>query len=758
MIRTFRTRLLIILLLLVAGALTISLAAMGVAVKEQVERSVSQELVVSDRVFRELLDNRSQLLKQAAEVLTDDFGFKRAVATGDRETIVSALVNHGDRIGTELMVLRGPDGAEIAATHSLPASTNTIDSANAGQQLALVGGELFQLITVPVRAPQLIAYATLGFTIDSSLATELQSLANADISLWQESNSSVLASSLSAREQQALSQLLKNGEDLSTWLETQSLVGKEALLSTDSDEQVHVLLSASIEKALQEFNQLQWHIAVIALIAMLLAGVVAILMSRSVSRPLERLIKAAQQLQRGDYGQLRLEQRDDEFGQLAVTFDSMRTAISEREQRISFQAMHDQLTGLPNRRYFADYLGQWLKEQRSGTLLLVNISQFRTLNDSLGQKVGDQVLAQIAQRLSEQSGIEFVARVGGDEFALLYSPLLTEDSSQVNELSRQLAAPVKVGESDYPIAFNCAAVVFPEHGDGFDTLLRRAQVAVQRAKSEHAFVSFYRHGMDEQHLRQLTILEQLQQACDGNELKLLLQPKIDCQTGKTIGAEALLRWHSQVLGFVGPDEFIPLAEQSGLIKQLTRWVCETAVEIIQSLTLRDGAFSLSVNLSAVDLLSDEILRLFDDLKQLQSDIHQYLILEVTESAIVTDPEAAISRLNWLRERGFRVSIDDYGTGYSSLAQMRNLPVNELKIDRAFVQPLANSVVDQSIVRSTIQLAHELNLSVVAEGVEDESSWRLLQQQGCDVLQGFYFSKPIAVAEFKQRLEDEANEN
>ena len=325
-------------------------------------------------------------------------------------------------------------------------------------------------------------------------------------------------------------------------------------------------------------------------------------------------------------------------------------------------------------------------------------------------------------------------------------------------MSRQLAAPVKVGESDYPIAFNCAAVVFPEHGDGFDTLLRRAQVAVQRAKSEHAFVSFYRHGMDEQHLRQLTILEQLQQACDGNELKLLLQPKIDCQTGKTIGAEALLRWHSQVLGFVGPDEFIPLAEQSGLIKQLTRWVCETALEIIQSLTLRDGAFSLSVNLSAVDLLSDEILRLFDDLKQLQSDIHQYLILEVTESAIVTDPEAAISRLNWLRERGFRVSIDDYGTGYSSLAQMRNLPVNELKIDRAFVQPLANSVVDQSIVRSTIQLAHELNLSVVAEGVEDESSWRLLQQQGCDVLQGFYFSKPIAVAEFKQRLEDEANEN
>lgn len=753
MIRTFRTRLLIILLLLVAGAVAVSLTAMGVAVKQQVERSITQELSVSERVFRELLDSRRELLLQAAQVLTDDFGFKRAVATEDRETIISALVNHGERIGTELMVLRSPDGEEIAATHQL---SQHVTQARQGQQLALVDSELFQLITVPVNAPQLIAYATLGFRIDSALAAELQSLANADISLWQDSNGQLLASSLTDEKKTELQQTLLTEKALANWLQQQSLVGQETLINAGGDSQVHVLLSASLEQAMREFHRLQVQIAFIAAVALLLAGLVALWMARSVSRPLYQLTQAAKQLQQGDYGQLQLEQRYDEFGQLAVTFDSMRSAIAEREQRISFQATHDQLTGLPNRRYFADYLNQRLQAQCKGTLVLVNIFQFRTLNDSLGQQVGDQVLQQIAERLQKVTNSSFTARVGGDEFALLYEQQFNHDDARVEELAQRLAEPVQVAGSDYPVNFNCAAIHLPQQGDAFDTLLRRVQVAVQQAKRQQLFMCFYQEGLDEQHLRQLAILEQLPRAARNHELTLLLQPKIACSSGKTIGAEALLRWNSEQLGFIGPDEFIPLAEQSGLIKELTRWVCETALQILPQLQVTAGQFSLSINLSAVDLLSDEILQLFEDLKQQRADAHEYLILEVTESAIVSDPGAAIARLNWLRERGFRVSIDDYGTGYSSLAQMRQLPVNELKIDRVFVQPLAESAVDRSIVRSTIQLAHELNLSVVAEGVEDADSWHWLQQQECDVLQGFYFSKPITVAEFKQRLQGEAD--
>lgn len=753
MIRRFRTRLIVILLLLVSGSIAISLFAMNFSVEQQAERSIAQELNVSERVFRELLNSRSELLLQAAQVLTDDFGFKRAVATGDKDTIVSVLVNHGERINTELMVLQTPAGEEIAATHPIG---NEVTKDSRGQQLAIVDGELFQLITVPVKAPQLIAWATLGFQIDSNLAAELQNLANADISLWQESSKKVIASSLEPELQTHLQNALKRKSSLTNWLEEQALVGKETLLEAYQDDQVHVLLSSSLEEAMADVHRVQWQMLLIGAVAVLIAGAVALLMARSVSRPLSRLTEAAKQLQKGDYGNLNLEKRADEFGELAITFESMKGAVSERERRISFQATHDQLTGLPNRAQFAADLERLLNRGCEGTLLLINIRKFRTLNDTLGQEVGDFVLKQIAQRLTDFGEQSLSARIGGDEFALVFEDKLSANHDLIKSLRSFIEKPVKVGESDYPILFNTGAVEFPRQGKVFDTLLRRAQVSAQEAKRRQDFVFLYSEGLDEQYLRKLDILEHLKYAADEKELTLLLQPKIETQTGKTIGAEALLRWHNEKLGFVGPDEFIPLAEQSGLIKKLTEWVFKQSVSYLKRINVA-GDFSLSINLSAIDLLSDEILSVIGELEREVPELNKHLILEVTESAIVSDPDAAIERLNWLREKGYQVSIDDYGTGYSSLEQMRRLPVTELKIDRAFVQPLVSSATDQSIVRSTIQLAHELGLRVVAEGVEDVESWNWLKNQSCDVLQGFYFSKPIPFDDFNDRLQGESRD-
>ncbi|RUO68885.1 EAL domain-containing protein [Idiomarina ramblicola] len=756
MITRFRTRLTVILAGLVAGALLVALAAVWIATENQLERSIERELGVSERVFRELLDSRSAQLLQAAEVLTGDFGFKRAVSSKDRETIVSALVNHGERIEAELMVLQTPDGSEIASSHTFEQLRINPRTAGLNRELAVVEEELFQLVTVPVNAPNLIAWATLGFEVDSDLAQELKSLANADISLWLENSKDVVASSLEDEYVSALSEVLKNDDKaMDDWLLKYDLAGNEVILEAGSNDAVHVVLTTSLDAATAEFTRLRWQIILIALAALIVAMLLAAIIGRGVSRPLQQLSGAARKLQQGDYSESNLSLNDDEFGDLANAFGSMRKAISEREKRISYQASHDHLTDLPNRRFFREQLQNLLSDTKGrGCLLLLNIHQFRVLNDSVGQEIGDDILRQLSIRLQQCcDNSELLARVGGDEFAILYSneTLKLNLDNRIEQLKAFLKSPFKVGDSDYRLAFNLGVVYFPEQGSDVDLLIRRAQVSVQQAKLQQSFYVEYQTGLDEQHMRRLQIIESLKNAVEEKELHLVLQPKINCQTGSVVGAEVLLRWQSETLGFVGPDEFIPLAEQSGAITELTEWVCRESSKLLHQWHEQGRALKLSINLSAVDLLSDALPLLFEQLIKDFPDLPKLLVLEVTESAVMKDPEKAIARLETLKRIGFSISIDDYGTGHSSLAQLRRLPVEELKVDRAFVQHLSEDSMDKSIVRSTIQLAHELGLHVVAEGVEDEASWKVLQALQCDELQGYFFSKPLPISDFADYL-------
>ena len=543
---------------------------------------------------------------------------------------------------------------------------------------------------------------------------------------------------------------------MDAWLLNNDFAGNEVILNLDSGDAVHVVLTTSLSAATEEFTRLRWQIVLIAIAALVVAMLLAVIISRGVSRPLQQLSGAAKKLQQGDYSETNLSLNDDEFGKLADTFGSMRKAISEREQRISYQASHDHLTNLPNRRFFRKELEKLLHANNSGCLLLLNIRQFRVLNDSVGQEIGDDILRQLSDRLRQCcANSTLLARVGGDEFAILYSfeQLAFELNRSVNQLEAFLKSPFKVGDSDYRLAFNLGVVCFPEQGAEVDLLIRRAQVSVQQAKLQQSFYVEYQQGLDEQHMRRLQIIESLKDAVKDEELHLVLQPKINCQSGTVVGAEVLLRWQSEKLGFVGPDEFIPLAEQSGAITDLTDWVCRQSVELLRNWEQQGKTLKLSINLSTVDLLSDALPLLFEQLIKGFPQLPQRLVLEVTESAVMQDPEKAIARLETLKRLGFSISIDDYGTGHSSLAQLRRLPVEELKVDRAFVQYLSEEAMDESIVRSTIQLAHELGLRVVAEGVEDEASWKVLQSLQCDELQGYYFSKPLAISDFKNYLTD-----
>jgi len=757
MIKSFRTRLVVLFAGLTGGVLVISLAAVWIATNNQLNRTVERELTVSERVFLQSLEQRAQQLSQAASVLADDFGFRQAVATNDEDTVVSALINHGDRIATDLLVLQNVEGEELAATHDLAnlPELNQLVSSRDGGAIAIIDGEIMQLITVPVRAPNLIAWVTMGFIIDEGLTSSLKSLANADVTFYSRDTSAMLASSLPETRQQAFQEgLTERSQALSDWLSEQHLAGKRIELDNLGTTSLSVLLTTDLDAAGAEFTRLRQQYLVIAIVAMAGALLLAMFTGRRINRPLMDLTRAAEQLQRGDYHSPIPVTSGDEFGQLANTFNEMKTAVAEREQRISYQADHDLLTELPNRRFFQRWFAEQLLNGSRGDLVVLNINRFRELNDSVGQRIGDQLLQLIAQRLRRWKSADWlIARLGGDEFILVHQYQQSGDASSaaLMPLFVLLEEPWALGGTHYLLTFSAGIVAFPEHGQEIDTLLRRAQISRQQAKSLQQPLSVYQAGMDESHMRQLEVLRHLPEAVEHNQLSLHYQPKVDCWSGQVVGAEALLRWIHPELGFVRPDEFIPLAEQAGEITRMTRWVCFSVIQELLSWQTDYPQLHVSLNLSAVDLMSDGLANFLSEAVTASGIKPELLTLEITESALMKDPEAAISRLQRLRDVGLKISIDDYGTGYSSLAQLKRLPVDELKIDRSFIQYLETSEHDRIIVRSTLALAKEFGLTTVAEGIETESAWTLLKQLGCGELQGYYFSKPLPVSEFKQWL-------
>ncbi len=743
-----------------AGAvLIISLVAVWLATSQQSERTLERELEVSERVFAELMDVRAQQLQQAAEVLTTDFGFREAVASGDENTIISALINHGERIGTDLIVLQSPNGEEIAATHTsqlLP----TIDNLTAGQsaaQLVLVDDEIFQIVTVPVRAPDLIAWATLGFGVDDDFAVLMRQLTHADITFMNRQQRTVFASSL---DEEILAQIEDPEIALSMALDNLNLAANvsgfnDIQYALSNDPNLVILFSTDEFAATSEFVTLQQQYLMIALVTLIFAVLLAMITARKISQPVARLTRAAEQLGAGDYSQPIMLQRNDEFGALGAAFETMRQGISQREQQIMYQLQHDLLTGLPNRVSLRDYLSRAIQSKQNGYVVLLNVARFREVNDRFGQQVGDRLLQMISQRLRDSAPEQWwIGRLAGDEFVLIgEGQSEPQTKALLRDIEQTLSQPWWLDETSYLLEFRAGYLTFPNIGDDADSILRRAQICARQAKQRNAFAVAYEHGMDEQHLRRLQIVQALPSAVREQRLQLHYQPKVNCKDGRILGVEALLRWRDEHLGVVRPDEFIPLAEQTGEINRLTRWVCTAAFDQLQLWHEQGLQLALAINLSALDLQWPDLVKFLREAAQKRGLSPQSITLEVTESAVMVEPEQAIKRLTQLREAGFKIAIDDYGTGYASLAQLKRLPVDELKLDRSFIQDIANSHADLTIVRSTLALAHELQLTTVAEGIEEESAWQILQQLGCDTVQGYYFSRPLAATQFEQWLRD-----
>jgi diguanylate cyclase len=429
-------------------------------------------------------------------------------------------------------------------------------------------------------------------------------------------------------------------------------------------------------------------------------------------------------------------------------------AIRKYRQRIDHQALHDALTGLPNRNFFHQRAEEALDTaNHSGAktaVLLLDLDRFKEINDTLGHHYGDMVLTSLSHRLDSEFGAAGgVARLGGDEFAVLLPEITSrEDATDVAmRLLLAIRKPITIGELRFDVDASIGIALAPDHGTTVDELIQRADVAMYVAKESHMGYSTYSSDTDLHSPERLAILGDLRRGIESNELVLFYQPKVRLHDGAVIGVEALVRWNHPTRGLVPPDDFIPLAERTSLIEPLTTWVLTEAMSQTRR-WLDDGhRIPVAINISARSIVSLDFAGQVADLLRQTGAPADLIEFEVTESAMMTDPERARLVLEDLHLLGLRLAIDDFGTGYSSLAYLRTLPINLLKVDRVFIANMLTVAADRVIVRSVIELGHNLGLSVIAEGVEGDDIAVELAKYGCDEAQGFFWNKALPADEF-----------
>jgi diguanylate cyclase (GGDEF)-like protein len=761
----FQTRLVLLLVLSVCLVQALTLGVVQLVTERSVRNQLEEQLRVGARVWERFDRDNDQRLIESLVVLADDFGFRAAVASGDPATMGSALGNHGGRLDADFGALLRPDGSiaaslapgppERLADSLAPLLARARSEGFAVATLVAEGG-LYRVGLVPVLAPTPIAWLAMGDRLDAAHAAQFQALTGLQASfvalrpqgvdVFASSLPGDLRSALDGMQDQAFEpdEVVRVGFGSGPWY-----VLAEPLAGADAGgPPLAVLLQTSLDAAMAPYAPIRLRILALTVLVTLLALAAATWLGRGLARPLSRLAWAAERVGQGDYsGELPVAGRD-EVARLGRAFARMREDIAEREARIVHQATHDALTGLPNRsRAIPEIeaaMARLAGTDRSCAVLLLDLDRFKEINDTLGHAFGDQVLAEAAKRLrASVRERDLVLRLGGDEFLLLFEDVAPDHvQARARGVLQALREPLQLPRTTINLDASLGVVLCPQHGTDAESLLRRADIALYDAKQHHLGVALYRSGREEVHLRQLRLIGDLRHAAERGELRVEYQPKIDLASGRVVHAEALLRWTHPELGVIAPDEFVPLAEHSGIVHALTQFVLESA--LAENARWRAGGLDLgiAVNLSALDLLDAALPEFLERALREHRVPAGRLILEVTESALMRDVEYAVRVLQRLHGAGVRLSIDDFGTGHSSLAQLKRLPVDELKIDKSFVMRLASGSDDDVIVRSTIELGHNMGLTVIAEGVENEEGLALLRSYRCDMAQGFWFSRPM----------------
>jgi diguanylate cyclase (GGDEF)-like protein len=783
--QSLRARILALFLGLLLVVQVAGFSAIRASLSNHAHNTLPGRLELGDRVLTSLLAQRAQKLSDGTRLLAADYGFREAVSSDDTATIVSALRNHGQRIGATEAALLGTDMRLRASTADHAADLAPIAmrlAAMSGQPtapgmavdtptatIALLDGRPTQFVMAPVKAPVTVGWVLMGFPVGTQLVADLHALSDVQVTLLSRRTSAdpwrVSLSALSPGQAAGVAGKPWSGPtpvggmavvevaDEQLGVRRRWLAGGE---SNGSDEAgVIALTSLSVDEATRIPQDLQLALLLITLVSCAVFAAGSALTAHRVTTPLHRLAVAADRLGAGDFTTpMDAEVRSDEIGHLSQAFERMRVNVAAQKEEILRLAYWDTLTGLPNRAQFRDAVSQAIEaasETRTPvSVLMLDLDRFKHVNDVLGYRFGDLLLVRVAERLAQQlvRGGDVVARLGGDKFAVL---LRSGDTALAQSVAQRIASafvtPLILEEHTVDMSAGIGMATWPDHAADADALLSRAEVAMYSAKQRSIGAVLYDPTIDAASAQTLSLLTDMRRAVNDGELRLYLQPKLSLTSGQVVGAEALVRWQHPQRGLVPPFEFIPFAEQTGFIRVLTMWIFEEAARHWRALRAEGVQINLSINLSTRDLLDQDLPQKFDTLLVKHQVPAEALCLEITESAIMDDPQRAQATLERLSALGFKLSIDDFGTGYSSLAYLKCLPVDELKIDQSFVKSMENDPDDAKIVRSTIDLAHNLGLTVVAEGVENAHTWDMLRDLDCDLAQGYHMGKPMPVESF-----------
>ncbi|MDC7682610.1 EAL domain-containing protein [Asticcacaulis sp. BYS171W] len=760
MFRNLRTKLLI----LYGGVFSLALLFLGLAAQFAIiayaKQNVQNEMGAATSVFTRLWSQKSEAIKTNAELLARDFGFKSALANGDLPTVASAFDNLRSRVQADEGLIVAVDGTVLAGAQSpiaanIAAIVMDAQPIEARTGIITVNGQAYSTVIAPVLAPDPMGWVVFALRVDRAQMKGLETLSSIPLDaaiispdakgIWRSTSGDLSVEAIRDLSGFAAHQKQHTRAEIVPGTQGQIIAVATALPGLNEAQPSLLLLSYPLNKALSSYQTLLFILMGLGGLTLCAVILASLFLARTLTRPILMLNHAAEKLKAGETELVTLHSKD-EIADLAATFNAMAVSIHEREQRILHMARHDLTTDLPNRAALEDRIGALTDEGGRPLIYAIGVERFSHIRSIWGMKTSNGVINALSDLLRDLDPDALIGRLGPDVIGMVLPR--PEDTFQFDlapdfaaTLVQKLDARVSIDDQMVDIGVVIGYDPVPQTGQTAAEYIEKALIALDQARTAKVKTAAFDPKTYDELADNVLLTDELHSALDNEDLMTFYQPKYDYRLGRVTAAEALVRWDHATRGMVSPQRFVLLAEETGFIRDLTLLVLKN--------TLRDQAYlkSLGFDIAMSVNYSGRLLTDRDYTEQTLAICAQAtgkLCLEITETAVIEDPTVGLAAIERFVAAGIEVSLDDFGTGLSSLSYLKMIPAQELKIDRSFIMEMEKGQRERLLVAATINLAHGLGMKVTAEGVEDDTALALLAGMGCDMAQGYGIARPMPI--------------